>query len=674
MAVTLKPVLAQNHCTHSHIQSCNDKNQTHNKKQKDWFQGRVRLKRNLDKALQREFTQKPTQKFQHGRSSCGIGGDANTLRFKEALNILNLLERQSIAAGTNIYCSLLQTFIDLKALADGKRVHAHMIETGFEPDVYLATKLVVMYVKCGSPIDALQVFDKMPARNLVSWTAMIGGYAQLGHGKEAWMLFHLMKREGIKPNQFTFGSVLKACATASGLEQGKQVHTCSIKTGFESNVFVSCALIDMYAKGGSLVSAGKVFDEIPELNVVSWNAMIAGYVKHGQSNQALQIFRQMQLGGFKADQATFASVLDTCSGLAALEPGKQIHAHIFRCGFESNVVVGNALVDMYAKCGSIEYARHVFDKMHQRDVVSWSAMIAGYGRHGRGKEAVKAFEQMQWAGVKPDHITFVALLAACSHAGLADEGWYYFDSMRRDHYITPTAEHYACIVDLLGRAGHLDKAHDLINKMPFEPDAAVWGALLGACRVQVNLELAKIAAEQLFKLEPHVAGSYVALSNIYAVAGRWEEVNKVRKMMKDRRVKKEPGCSWMDVNNNVHSFLVGDRTHPQIEQIYSKLEKLTVEMKAAGYVPDTNYVLHDVAEEQKERILSCHSEKLAIAFGLISTSPGTTIRIVKNIRVCGDCHSATKVISKIVRREILLRDGNRFHLFKDGFCSCGDYW
>eukprot|EP01018_Ginkgo_biloba_P002905 Gb_17321 [translate_table: standard] len=674
MAVGLKPLLAQNQFVQSQIQLCSPNHQTHKHRQQNLDLGQGHPGKNVATYLQGEPVQKPTKYFQHDKSSCAIGGNGNTLGLKEARKILNLIDRQSTVADSATYCSLLQTFIDMKALGEGKRVHTHMIETGFEPDVYLDTKLVIMYAKCGCPQDARHVFDKMPTRNLVSWTAMIAGYAQHGCGAEALTLFHLMQGEGMKPNQFTFASVLKACATVSGLEQGKQVHTSIIKTGFESNVFVGCALIDMYAKAGSLICARQVFDEMPKLNAVSWNAMIAGYVKHGYGNQAFHIFRQMHLVGLNSDQATFASVLDICARLAALEQGKQIHAHIIRCRFESNVLVGNALVDMYAKCGSIDYACQVFDKMHQRDVVSWTAMVAGYGRHGRGWEAIKVFEQMQCAGVKPNHITFVGVLAACSHAGLVDEGWYYFDSMSRDYCIRPTAEHYACMVDLLGRAGHLDKAHDLINKMPFEPDAAVWGALLGASRVHVNVEIGKIAAEQLFKLEPSEAGTYVVLSNIYAVSGRWEDVDQVRKMMNERRVKKEPGCSWIEINNKVHSFFVGDQTHPQTGQIYAKLESLTGQMKAAGYVPDTNYVLNNVEEEHKEHILCSHSERLAIAYGLISTPPGTPIRIVKNLRVCGDCHSATKVISKIVGREILLRDSNRFHLFKDGFCSCGDYW
>nr|ABK26521.1 unknown [Picea sitchensis] len=369
-----------------------------------------------------------------------------------------------------------------------------------------------------------------------------------------------------------------------------------------------------------------------------------------------------------------AGILRACASVAALEQGKQVHADIIKIGFELDVSVSNGLVDMYGKCGRIEDAQEVFSKLLEPDVASWNAMISGLAQHGCGKEAVLLFEQMLQTGVKPNQITFVVVLSGCSHAGLVDEGRNYFDSMTRDHGISPKAEHYSCMVDLFGRAGCLDEALNFINQMPVEPNASVWGSLLGACRVHGNIELAERAVEQLIELTPENPGTYVLLSNIYAAAGRWDDAGKVRKMMKDRSVKKEPGCSWIEVQNKVHPFIVGDSSHPQIEEIYETLETLTLQMKAAGYIPNTNFVLHDVEEEQKEWILGHHSEKLAIAFGIISTPPGTTIRVVKNLRVCGDCHTATKFISRIVSREIVLRDTHRFHHFKDGQCSCGDYW
>eukprot|EP01018_Ginkgo_biloba_P016404 Gb_25555 [translate_table: standard] len=638
-----------------------------------------------------------------------ISGDMRSLckegRLKEALRILHSMDHRSLPVDSSIYTSLLQGCVNIKSLADGKRVQVHMIKSGFESDVYLDTKLVIMYIKCGCLVDARHMFDKMPQKNEVSWNAIIAGYMQRGFGEIALMLFYQMQSDDMKPDSFTFCSILKVCAELPTLKQGEQVHAHIIRKGFELDVVLGSALIDMYAKCGRVQYARRVFDkmsqrdviawtamvsgyakwghigdacqvfgEMPCRNVVSWNAMIASYVQNGFSVKALTLLKQMQQADVIPNLATYASILMACAGLAAVEQGKQVHAHIIASGFDSDDVLASALIDMYAKCGLIGDARHAFDKMLQRDVVLWTSMISGYGKHGFAREALQLFKQMQLAGKKPNYITFVSILSACSHAGLVDEGWHYFDCMIQVHCITPRAEHYTCMVDLLGRAGHLDKAYELISKMPIEPGANVWGALLGACRIHNDIHLGKHAAEHLFELNPQNAGTYVVLSNIYAASGRWDDVAKVKKLMKDKMIKKEPGRSWIEINKRVHEFLVGDRLHPHTEEIYAMLEKLDGQIKAEGYVPDTNLVLHDVDDERKEHILFHHSEKLAIAFGLISTPPATPIRIVKNLRVCIDCHTATKFISNVVHREIVVRDVNRFHHFKEGICSCGDYW
>eukprot|EP01018_Ginkgo_biloba_P007732 Gb_21237 [translate_table: standard] len=593
-------------------------------------------------------------------------------RLQEALHILNVTN-QPVDSST--YDSLLQGCLNNKALPQGKLVHANVIQTGFKcQNVSLGNKFATMYAKYGSLVDARRIFNQMLERDVCSWTVMIAAYSRHGLAEEALRLFHQMQQTGIQPNQHTFASVLPACAKLAALEQGMEIHEDIIKRRFQFNVIVESAIVDMYAKCGSIEKARELFDKMPQRNAVSWNTMIAGYAQNGQSVEALRLFRWMQLAVVKPDLKTFASVLQACANLAALEQGMEIHEDIITSGFDSDVVLESALVDMYAKCGNLERARDVFDKMHQRDVVSWNTMIAGYALHGCGKEALKLFEQMQHSGVNPNHVTLVCVLSACCHGGLVDEGRQYFDCMSQYYHITPAMKHYVCMVDLLGRAGRLDEAQDFINKMPFKPNATVWRCLLGACRVHNNIELGERVAELLFELDPKNDAPYVQLSNIYAAAGRWDGTANVRRMMKDRRVKKAPGCSWIEVNKEVHAFLVGDRSHPQTEDIYAMVERLSTEMKAAGYVPDTRFVLHDVEEEQKEQILFYHSERLAIAFGLINTTPGTSIRVIKNLRMCGDCHSASKFISKIVEREIVVRDANRYHHFKDGQCSCGEYW
>eukprot|EP01018_Ginkgo_biloba_P027695 Gb_25125 [translate_table: standard] len=624
---------------------------------------------------------------------------------EEALTLFYQMQQTGIRPNQFTFASVLPACANLAALEHGKKVHEDIIRSGFQCDVFVGGALVDMYAKCGIIADARNVFDHLPEQNVVSCTAMIAGYAQNGYGVEALTLFYQMQRTGIQPNQFTFTSVLAACANFTALEYGREVHEDIIRNGYLCDVFVGSALVDMYIKCGSVEDACNVFNKLPERNVVSWTAMItgyaqnghvddalklfqeiperdavswtamiAGYVQNGHFKEALKVFQQMLQTGMKRNSVTFASVLPACAHLAALEHGKEVHDDIIRNGFHGDIFVGNALVDMYAKCGSIETARKVFDIMPERAVVSWNTMILGYAMHGYGREALQLFEHMQYSSTKPNNITLVGVLSACCHAGLVDEGWQYFHRMSGDYNITPSVEHYCCMVDLLGRAGCLDEAEEFINKMPIKPDTAVWGSLLGACRIHTNIELGERVAKRLFDSNPESAAHYVLMSNIYAAAGRWDDVENVRKVMKDRRVKKIPGCSWIEVNKKMYAFFVGDKSHPQTQEIYAELERLSGQLKEVGYVPETNFVLHHVEEEQKEHVLCLHSEKLAIAFGLINTSPGLPIRIIKNLRVCGDCHSAIKFISKIVERDIIVRDNNRFHHFKDGWCSCGDYW
>eukprot|EP01018_Ginkgo_biloba_P008204 Gb_25654 [translate_table: standard] len=593
---------------------------------------------------------------------------------KEVLGNLYDMDQKGVFVDSITYASLLQVCADTKSLTEGKNIHTHMLASGSEKIYFLKTKLLNMYVSCGSFEDARHVFDKTSKRNVYSWNAMIRGYVTHGHYEKAVSLYDQMQRASVQPDYFTFPLVLKACAAHAALQQGKLIHTNIIRNGLESDDFVGNALISMYAKCRDIENARQVFDKMSGRDVVSWTAMIAGYAQNGYANEALKLFREMQVAGLKADSVTLTSVIPACAQLGSLQQGKEIHDYLIKARFESDVFVLSALIGMYAKCGNVEAGRQLFDRMHTRDVVLWNAMIDGYGMHGYGDEALAVFYRMQQVGMIPNDSTFVTVLSACSHAGLIDEGWRCFLCMSRDYGLTPNVKHYACMVDLLGRSGHLDEAKLFIKQMALEPDAIVWGALLSACRTFCNVELAESVAEHLFELEPENGGNYLLLSNIYAQAGKWDDAAKVRNIMKDKGLKKRPGCSWIVVKNMVHTFLVGDVSHPQSEKIYALLESLAGQMQMAGYLPDTRFVLHDMGEEEKEYSLCGHSEKLAIAFGLINTCPGTPIRVTKNLRVCGDCHNATKFISMIVHREIIVRDSNRFHHFKDGFCSCGDYW
>ena len=603
-----------------------------------------------------------------------IGGLAEHGCGHEAYELFLQMKREGFKPNAFTYASILNACASAGALEWVKEVHTHARAAGFESDVRVGNALVHMYAKCGSIDDARLAFDKMEERNVVTWTVMIGGLAEHGCGHEAYELFLQMKREGFKPNAFTYASILNACASAGALEWVKEVHTHARAAGFESDVRVGSALVHMYAKCGSIDDARLAFDKMEERNVVTWNVMIGGLAQHGCGHEAYELFLQMKREGLKPDAFTYASILNACASAGALEWVKEVHRHARAAGFESDVRVGSALVHMYAKCGSIDDARLAFDKMEERDVVTWNVMIGGLAEHGCGLEALEVFRSMIADGVKPDEISFVAVLSACSHSGLVDEGRRLFLAMTQDYGIERTVELCTCMVDVLGRAGHLEEAKLLIGNMPVEADGATWGALLGACRTYGNVDLGKLAANELLKLEPKDASAYVLLSNIYAAAGKWEEVLWVRTMMQERGIRKEPGRSWIEVDNKVHDFVVGDTSHSEAKEIYAELRRLSETIKANGYIPDTRLVLRNIEEEEKELALCSHSEKLAIAYGLMRTPLGQPIRVFKNLRVCSDCHTATKFISKAIEREIVVRDANRFHHFQDGVCSCGDYW
>lgn len=490
-----------------------------------------------------------------------------------------------------------------------------------------------------------------------------------------------MNRIGVACDRFTYPYALKACVVSSPssvslLHVGKAIHSHILRRGFESQVHVATTLVDFYAKFGLVFHTRRVFDGMPEKNVVSWSAMIGCYAKNNRPFEALELFHGMmeEVHDNFPNSVTMVSVLQACAALSALGQGKVLHAYILRKGLNSIISVVNALVTMYAKCGSLEAACRVFHRMSRKDIVSWNSMISGYGIHGFGREAIQLFEELTDAGVEPNIITFVSVLGACSHVGLVEEGKSFFESMVRKYNIIPSVEHYACMVDLLGRAGQLDEAANIIEMMRIEPDPVVWGSLLGACRIHGNVELAERASIRLFELEPLNAGNYVLLADIYAEARMWDNVDGVKKVLEARGLRKVPGCSWIEVKKKIYSFVSVDEMNPRIEQLHAFLLQLSTEMKDRGYVPDTKLVLYELDKSEKEQILLGHSEKLAVAFGLINSKNGETIRITKNLRLCEDCHSVTKFVSQFANREILVRDVNRFHHFRDGVCSCADYW
>ncbi|XP_015571853.2 pentatricopeptide repeat-containing protein At2g03880, mitochondrial [Ricinus communis] len=586
-----------------------------------------------------------------------------------AMKAMDAMHKHGIWADSFTYSELIKCCLARNAIEQGKQVYKHLSSNGHQPNIFLINMLLNMYVKFNLLDEALTLFDQMPERNVVSWTTMISAFSNAKLNDKALEFLICMLREGVKPNVYTYSSILRAC---DGVYNLRQLHGNIIKSGLDSDVYVRSALIDIYSKWGESENALYVFNEMVTGDLIVWNSIIAGFAQNNDGDEALNLFKSMKRNGFPANQSALTSVLRACTGLALLELGRQVHVHVFK--HDQDLVLNNALLDMYCKCGSLEDANYVFTRMVEKDVISWSTMIAGFAQNGYSREALKLFESMKVSGTKPNYITILGVLFACSHAGLLEAGWHYFRSMKKLFGIDPGREHYGCMIDLLGRAGKLDDAVGLINEMECEPDAVTWRTLLGACRVHKNVDLAIYAAKKILKLDPDDAGSYILLSNIYANAQRWDDVAQIRRIMNDMGIRKEPGCSWVEVNKQIHAFILGDNSHPQFNEINKQLSELIHKLRGLGYVPDTNFVLQDLEGEQKEDSLQYHSEKLALVFGLMSLSKEHIIRIRKNIRICGDCHFFVKLVAKMEHRTIIIRDPIRYHHFRDGFCSCGDYW
>ncbi|XP_076925833.1 pentatricopeptide repeat-containing protein At3g26782, mitochondrial-like [Bidens hawaiensis] len=609
------------------------------------------------------------------------GGD-----YVESLLAFSAMRKLSLTPNRSTFPCAIKSCSALLDLHAGKQTHSQAFVFGFQNDVFVSSALINMYSKCGYLDDAQNLFDETPVRNMVSWTSMITGYVQNGRPYDALSLlkdFLTEERFGginnieseVCIDSVAMVSVLAACSSISNKNVTEGVHGVVVKKGFAENTRVGNTLVDAYAKCGQLGFSRKVFNEIISKDVTTWNSMIAVCAQHGMSTEALDLFYAMvRDADVKYNAVTLSVVLLACAHLGALQIGKCMHDQVIKMGLEEDVVVGTSVVDMYCKCGRVGTARTVFNRIKNKNVRSWTAMVAGYGMHGYARKALDVFYEMIWVNMVPNSITFVSVLSACSHAGLVDEGWHWFRAMTHKYNIEPGVEHYSCMVDLFGRAGFLNWAYDLIKKMKVRPDFVVWGSLLAACRMHKNVDLGEIAARKLFELDPQNCGYYVLLSNIYADAGRWEDVEKMRVYMKSHGLSKTPGFSSVELKGRVHVFLVGDKEHPDHEKIYLYLEELCMKVQEAGYVPNMTSVLHDIDCEEKEITLKIHSEKLAVAYAVMNSVPGSTIQVIKNLRICGDCHETIKLIAKIVNQEIVVRDSKRFHHFRDGFCSCGDYW
>ncbi|KAK8954596.1 Pentatricopeptide repeat-containing protein [Platanthera zijinensis] len=572
--------------------------------------------------------------------------------------------------------ALLQTRSSLPQL---RQIHGRAVRTGIPLSHPLFAKhLIFSLLSVAAPPlpYAELIFSLLPTPNIFTVNTMIRGYAESPHPLPALLLHRRLHSSSLPPDSHTYPFLLKACARLIDLRHGEAVHSLSLKNAHASSVFVQNSLLHFYAACGLFESAHRLFDGMLVRNLVTWNSVINAYAMNGRPNEALTLCQQMlnDDGGVKPDGFTMVSLLSACAELGSLALGRRVHVYLFKSGLYDNSHAGNALIDLYAKCGGAAEARRVFDEMPVRTVVSWTSVIVGLAVNGFSKEALRLFNAMEMEKLKPTEITLVGVLYACSHCGLIDQGFRYFNKMKEEYGIAPKIEHYGCMVDLLGRAGFVDRAHDYILKMPLTPNAIVWRTLLGACAMHKRVAVGEVAWSRLVELDPGHSGDYVLLSNLYAGGGRWADVQRLRKSMIKGGVKKTPGHSLLELGNRVHDFMMGDKSHPETEAIYEKIEEIAKRLRKEGYIARTVNVLADIEEEEKETALGYHSERLAIAFGLMKSAPGAAIRIVKNLRVCEDCHLVIKLISRVYEREIVVRDRSRFHHFRDASCSCKDYW
>ncbi|OVA06031.1 Pentatricopeptide repeat [Macleaya cordata] len=585
--------------------------------------------------------------------------------FKEGLELYRQMLRFGDSPNPFTFPFALKSCASLSIPISGSQLHCHVIKTGCEPEPFVQTSLISMYSKCSLIDNARQLFDESPqSRKLaVCYNALLAGYTHNSQPSKAMSLFNQMCFSGVPFNSITMLGLIPACTLPAHIRFGMSLHGCNVKCGLDSDLSVVNCLLTMYVRCGLIDFGRKLFDEIPKKGLISWNAMISGYAQNGLASQVLDLYGKMESSEVEPDPVTFVGVLSSCAHLGAQRIGHDIEKRMACSSFGVNSFLTNALINMYARCGNLGRAWKLFDEMPEKNIVSWTAMIAGYGMHGHGEIALQLFSEMKLTGIQPDGAAFVSVLSACSHAGLTDKGLEYFSEMERKYGIRPGPEHYACLVDLLGRAGRLKEAKELIDSMSVKPDGAVWGALLGACKIHGDVKLAELAFERVIELEPTNVGYYVLLSNIYSDADNMEGVAKIRVMMRGRKLRKEPGCSYVELKGKVHLFVAGDRNHPQTDKIYEMLNRLEdlMEEMCASTKPKT----YD-GRRKKETVAGVHSEKLAIAFGLLNTIAGTEILVIKNLRVCGDCHLFMKLVSKVVNREIVVRDASRFHHFKDG--------
>ncbi|GJR30976.1 pentatricopeptide repeat-containing protein [Tanacetum coccineum] len=588
--------------------------------------------------------------------------------------VLRLFKMMGLEGNEYIFATVFSACGNVGEVVLGRQCHGYVLKCGLVFFQYVKNGVVRMYAKVADVFGALEVLGSVPGSDSCTYNLILGGLVENGYLGEGLGVVRRMVGEGVVWNKVTYIGVFGLCGLVKGLRLGREVYGRMLKSGVEFDVFVCSAVIDMYGKCREVSSARKVFDRCRDRNVVSWTAMLAAYSQHGLFEESLKLFLDMQREDVVPNESTFSVLLNASAGLSSLGYGYSLHAFAEKTGFRGHKNVGNALINMYSKTGEIEAAKNFFLGMNNRDIVTWNTMICGYSYHGLGDNALAIFQEMLKTDENPNHVTFVGVLTACGHLGRVELGFYYLDQLMKQKGVEPGLEHYTCIVGLLSKAGRLDEAKKFMSSTSIKWDAIAWRTLLSACHVHKNYTLGTEVADIIMGLDPDDVGTYTLLSNMHAKGNKWGGVTKIRDLMKKKNIKKEPGLSWLEIKNQTQVFVSDDNKHPDFVEIHKKLKELFGKIKGLGYVPDTCNVLHDVEDEQKEDSVGYHSEKLAVAYALLKTHKGALIRIIKNLRICDDCHSFMKLVSKVTNRLINVRDANRFHHFQDGSCSCADYW
>ncbi|PKA59323.1 Pentatricopeptide repeat-containing protein [Apostasia shenzhenica] len=564
--------------------------------------------------------------------------------------------------------------------------HSKILKAGAAAGTSTANHLLNCYLRFGSIVDAHKLFDDITQPNVVSWTSLMAGYIDAGRPAVAVDLLRAMPINGVEPNSFTFSTAINACSHLADVRRGRELHARIESLGLRSDVVASTALINMYGKSNDIEAARRLFDGMSHRNLYTWGTMISIYSQNACGNEALTLFAQfMALKLRRPNHFMFSSIVNACAGLGRLGTGRSTHAAVFRLGHEENDVIAGALIDMYAKCGSIDSSRIVFSRIAAPTLIPLTSMIVSAAKHGLGAYALQLFDEMLDRKIHPNSVTILGVLHACSHCGLLDVGLHFLNSMNDDFGILPEAKHYTCAVDMLGRAGRLDEAVDLARRAAAEASGddglMLWSAVVAAGRLRGRLDVVAEAAARLAELEPRksdVAGAYVAMSNAYNFVGRWGDAIKIRMEMQRRGVMKDPGCSWVEVKGTAYVFFAGQfEACPRVEEVVELLREMKKEIGCRRGIDGWPWEEEDGEHDGlggERAMLGVHSEILAMAFGILSFPKGGKIRIMKNLRMCGECHKVFKVVSKLVGREFVVRDLNRFHHFDGGICSCRDYW